>query len=339
MRNPDAPAVPIAGDPTEDSPEITVEHRPPWKLALRLTVSIALLTLLLSKIPLSAALPRQPQIATLVWFSAGIACSIVAILGSAWRWQLAFAVFDRHVPIRTLTSHTFAGQFVGNVLPSTIGGDVLRVTRGGTSVQSRPLSFAAVVLERLTGFIALPFIAFTGLALTPSLFEHHGGWDTLAIGVGALVALGAIVALVGSRRLGGRFRHHTDWKQFLGALHEGLAHLRRKPRRGLELVGAALVYQLTTVAVVYCAVRTIDAPVGFTVIMAFAPAVAMAQVLPLSLSGLGVREGMLVLLLGSVGVSTGAAIGVGLCWYACTLIASLVGAPPFAFGGRKRQRT
>ena len=60
----------------------------------------------------------------------------------------------------------------------------------------------------------------------------------------------------------------------------------------------------------------------------------MAQVLPISLSGLGIREGLLVLLLHPLGVPTGKAIGVGLLWYGMTLVVSLLGAPLFAVGHR-----
>jgi hypothetical protein len=62
--------------------------------------------------------------------------------------------------------------------------------------------------------------------------------------------------------------------------------------------------------------------------------VASAQVLPISLSGLGIREGLLVLLLRPLDVPTGKAIGIGLLWYGMTLIVSLLGAPAFAVGHR-----
>lgn len=318
----------------EHEPALVVERRPPWKTALRVALSLALLAFLLSKIPLHTVLPKNPHFDTLAWFSAGIAIAIAGIVVSAWRWQLALSVFGHRVTLRTLTSHYFAGQFVGNVLPSTIGGDVLRVVRGGRNTGSRPVAFASVVLERLTGFIALPLLSFVGLALTPSLFSDGGGWLALAISCGALLLLVVLVVAVASPRLAGRFADRGDWKRFVGAVHTGIAQVRREPRAGFDLLFAAVVYQLTTVACVYCAVRTIDVPVGITAVLAFAPAVAMAQVLPLSLSGLGVREATLVVLLGSMGVSPGAAIGVGLCWYAITLVASLVGAPSFAVGGR-----
>jgi len=89
---------------------------------------------------------------------------------------------------------------------------------------------------------------------------------------------------------------------------------------------------------VWCAVHALGVSVPDAAVLAFVPAVAMAQVLPISLSGLGVREGLLVLLLHPLGVPTGKAIGVGLLWYGMTLLVSLLGAPLFAMGNRHRAR-
>ena len=56
--------------------------------------------------------------------------------------------------------------------------------------------------------------------------------------------------------------------------------------------------------------------------------------LPISLSGRGLREVLLVLLMRPLDVPTGKAIGVGLLWYGMTLVVSLLGAPAFAVGHR-----
>jgi hypothetical protein len=71
-------------------------------------------------------------------------------------------------------------------------------------------------------------------------------------------------------------------------------------------------------------------------VLAFTPVVAIAQVLPLSLNGLGIREGAFVLFLGPLGVAAGQAVAVGLIIYAMTLAISLLGAPAFAVGNRSR---
>ena len=107
----------------------------------------------------------------------------------------------------------------------------------------------------------------------------------------------------------------------------------------LGAIGTAVAYQCSTVAVMWCVAHALGAPVPSGLFLAYVPAVAMAQVLPISLSGLGVREGMLVLLLTPFGVSTNQAVGIGLLWYLVMLLVSLLGAPTFAAGGRRRRTT
>ncbi len=289
-----------------------------WKLWLRVIVSAALLAFLVSKIHLGTLLPEHPHLSTLFFFVAGIAMAGLGIVLSAWRWQRALVVFDAHVPLPTLVSHYFAGQFFGNVLPSTIGGDVLRVRWGAKTTGSGHVSFGSVVLERLTGFVALPLLALLGFALRPSLLDEDHAWIAVVISAVTLVMLVVILYAAAHPRLAGRFRDHENWMRSAGVL------------------GAAILYQASTVAVVYCAVRTLGVELPTAAVLAFAPAVAMAQVLPLSLSGLGVREGMLVILLHPLGVSSGRAVAIGLLWYAMMLIVSLFGAPAFAVGHRHR---
>jgi hypothetical protein len=98
---------------------------------------------------------------------------------------------------------------------------------------------------------------------------------------------------------------------------------------------AAIAYQVAVLISVYCAIHALGVSVPNGAVLAFLPAVAAAQALPISLSGLGIREGLLVILLHPLGVPTGKAVGIGLLWYAMTLVVSLLGAPAFAVGNRR----
>ncbi|MBK5288662.1 MAG: flippase-like domain-containing protein, partial [Acidimicrobiia bacterium] len=166
-------------------------------LGVRLAVSAALLALLISKIDFDSAVPRQRHFSTLAWFALALATAGIGIVLSAWRWQRVIQAFGIHVPLRTLTTHYFAGQFVGNVLPSTIGGDVLRVTRSAKNIGSRETAFAAVALERLTGFLALPLISAIGFMIDPSLLSSGKAWVALLISGITLAALSIILVLAG----------------------------------------------------------------------------------------------------------------------------------------------
>jgi len=78
----------------------------------------------------------------------------------------------------------------------------------------------------------------------------------------------------------------------------------------------------------------VNASGDLTAVIAFVPAVLMLQVLPISFSGLGVREGALVLFLHAFGVSNSQALAAGLLWWGCMIAVSMLGAPAFAVGNR-----
>jgi uncharacterized membrane protein YbhN (UPF0104 family) len=302
----------------------------------RLLVSGGLLALLLTKIPdLDGILPNADHGRTAAFLVLAFAFALVGVVLSAWRWQRVLAVFGERLPLASLLSTYVASLFVGNVLPSTIGGDVLRVTRIGRRIGSTETAFASVALERLTGFLALPMLVFAGFALSPSLIDENHALVALLIALIALSLLGSIVFLAGHPRLAGRFANNENWTRFIGAVHLGVDGLRRGPRRIVDVLVTALLYQCAVVASVALIATALDLAVPIAAIIAFVPAVAMVQVLPLSISGLGVREGMLVFFLTPLEVSRAQSIGLGLLWYASLLLISALGAPSFLAGDRK----
>ena len=306
--------------------------------AVRLLVSGALLVFLVTRIDPVHLVPPHATLGTVAFLAGALALMAASFVVAAWRWQKVLAVFDVHVPVRRLLAHVLAGQFFGNVLPSTIGGDVLRVSRATRDAGTREVTFASVVIERLTGFVALPLLAFVGLVARPQLVSSATGWIAPVIAGGTVVALVAILFLASHPRVAGRFTDHENWMRYIGVIHVGVDRLRRDLRDALAAVGASVAYQVTVVASVFCAVHTIGVDVPTAAVLAFVPVVAIAQVAPISVSGLGVREGLLALLLHPLGVPTGRAVAVGLLWYATTLAVSVAGAPAFAFGHRNGPR-
>jgi uncharacterized protein (TIRG00374 family) len=302
---------------------------------VRLVVSAGLLALLFAKIPdLDGVLPSAHHGRTTALLALATSCALLGVVLSAWRWQRVLAVFDTHVPLPTLVSTYLASLFVGNVLPSTIGGDVLRVARIGRRIDSTETAFASVALERLTGFIALPLLVFAGFALRPSLIEENHALIALLIALVTVSLLASIVFLAGHPRLAGRYADNENWTRFIGSVHQGIDRLRRTPRRIVDVLATAVLYQVAVVASVALIAAAMDLEIPVAALIAFVPAVAMVQVLPLSISGLGVREGMLFVFLAPLDASRAQSIGLGLLWYASLLVISALGAPSFLAGNR-----
>ena len=305
--------------------------------AARLLASFGMLAYLLSRFTsfnLSALLPEW-HASTLAWLLSGLALTGFAIVLAAARWQRVAAVLQLRARLSTFVSHHLAGMFVGNVLPSTIGGDVLRVTRLSATTGDSPGSFASVVLERVSGWVVLPLLTLVGLAIHPSLLQLGTATRVaLFLSLGALGVLAVLVTAGVSPQVGGRLAHNEGWLRFIGAVHLGMERFRRQPGAVFTVLGVSLAYQLTLVVAAWMAGHALGINVGITVLLAFMPVVAMAQVLPISISGLGLREGALVLLLHPLGVSSGHAIALGLLVYGFNLAVSLLGAPAFAVGSR-----
>jgi uncharacterized membrane protein YbhN (UPF0104 family) len=273
-------------------------------------------------------------VSTLGWLAGGLIVYTVAVFLSTVRWAQVLEALDIPSDLPPLVSHTLAGMFVSNFLPTTVGGDVLRVARLSAANGQRHTSVASVVVERLTGFLVLPFITLVALLGNPTLL-HLGRASRLALSVAlaTLAALVAILVLVSSRRIGDRFAGRS-WLGFVAAVHLGLDRMRRDPAAALGVLVSALAYQLAMVAGAWMAGHALGLEVGWSAMMAFIPIVAIAQVLPLSVSGLGLREGALVLLLVPLGVASGQAVAFGLLLYGMNMVVSLLGAPAFAVGAR-----
>ncbi|MEY2468454.1 MAG: glycosyltransferase 2 family protein, partial [Actinomycetota bacterium] len=267
-----------------------------------------------------------------------LALTLVGVVLSAFRWQRVLATLDVHVPLYRLTRHYLASLFVGNFLPSTVGGDVLRVTRLGNETGDSAKPFASVVLERMSGWIVLPALTFIGLGINPTL-RQLGSATAFASAVGAatLLALGGVLVAAANPRLGAKLSGSTGWRRFTGAIHLGVDRFRRRPMLALEVIAAGFVYQLCVLLSVFFAAKAIGLEdVGITAIIAFFPVVLIVQTLPVTIGGLGVREGAIYVLLHPIGVTSDQAISLGVVYYAMTLIVSQVGAPAFAAGGARK---
>jgi glycosyltransferase 2 family protein len=311
-----------------------------WFPFIRLVASVAILAVIVVKVPdfnWSGLVPAWALSNTL-WLLAAAGLTLVGFVLSTVRWQAVLqAMGAPHQRLRRLFAHYLAGQFVSNVLPTTIGGDVVRVSRLSHDTGDTADPFASVVIERLTGWLVLPIITIIGFTVNPGL-RDLGAATTIALAISAATLVGLVAILVAADhpRLLGRYAQRDGWQRFVGAVHEGVHRIRQRPLSALYVVGVGLAYQAVLVLAATCAAMALGmTDVSVTVLAAFLPAVLITQVLPIGISGLGVREGAFVLFLTPLGVPTEQAIALGLLLYALNLGVSLIGAPSFALGSRR----
>ncbi len=197
----------------------------------------------------------------------------VRVLLGAFRWYLLVRVQQIHVPFIEMVKMTLAGSFASNFLPSTIGGDALRILSLMRYTSNRTLSVASVVTDRLMNMAAmaagLPFVWATfGMA--------HLGSDQLAEVSGAGFLLWKRV-----------------WKR-LG--HEGRGlwkAVRLWSSHPYVLAGAFLVSCVsvnTVFSAIWILARQLGMDVHFSQVAGVAVITYAMTILPISVNGVGLRE-------------------------------------------------
>ena len=301
---------------------------------VRVVLTVVMLAALLPRLDPSTLFPER-HLEALLWISGAMVMAVLGVVLSSVRWQQMLDALELPSGLPALLSHTLAGLFVSNFLPTTVGGDVVRATRLSHTNGHRKVSAASVVLERLTGFVSLPLIALVALVLDPELLRlGTASHLALALTLGPLAAVTLFLVVAADHRLGARLGGGR-WLGLAMTVHLGLVRFRRHPGSAAAVMAAALAYQLTIVLAAWMAGHALGISVGWTAMMAFVPVVAIAQAVPLSIGGLGLREGALVLLFGPLGVAASHAVALGLLLYGINMAVSLLGAPAFLVGSRR----
>ncbi len=311
---------------------------------LRVAVTLVLLALVLSRADLAelATLARTVVPALVLL---GYALHLVMVLLNAWRWQILVRAQGTSLGIPRLVSYYFVCMFFNTFTPTSIGGDVARVIDLARDTGRRSTALASVLVERVVGLLVLLPVSLFGLAFS---FRHLAGHRALFVYLeGLLVGILAVAfAFLRVERAHGTVRRLP----LLGALAERPGIRRRvanvqealdvyRGKRGALVATFWISLASRATWIVSCFVFGKALGIGLALPAYFLviPLVEVARMVPISLSGLGIREGAIVLLLSFFGVGTSAALALSILIYAPFLVNGLAGGLLYAARGRARE--
>jgi uncharacterized membrane protein YbhN (UPF0104 family) len=288
---------------------------------LRLALSLLLLTLVAWRTDWRQAADAFAGLRP-AWWLLGVGVYAATQVVSSVRWRLFAAPLGFRRPVGQFVALYYVGMFFNLVLPTSVGGDVVRAWYLDGGSRRRLNAFVSVLAERGSGLAVLVLLACAGVLLSPRPLP---GWVAGGVWVaagGALVGLAALPLLL---RLTTRFDR----------IHRLAEAARLYLADGRLLVVTTLlsvVVQAANVLLVWMVGSAIGAPVPGSYYWVLVPLVTLLTLLPVSLNGMGVREGATVLLLAPLGVSSGTAVSLALLWFAAMALTSLFGAPFYLLG-------
>ena len=269
----------------------------------RVGLSLAVLAVLLARIDTHEA-ARSLAAVDVRYFLAAVAVDVAARTVMVARWAVLLRVGGQSVPNRATARIFLVSSFVGTALPAG-GADVTRAYALSRSGVGGRVATASVVVDRTLGIASLLTLGVTSLALGAP--EADLPFARLVAGlcltVAAAVLSGMIWADHIARLVLPRLLQKAAVGRWLLSTASEVAGYRSRPRALIGVFGLSLVVQWLRVTEVFLLGAGLGIDTGFGYYLVFMPIGLIVFMLPVSIAGLGLPQGVIIWLLRPAGVS------------------------------------
>jgi len=306
--------------------ELIKRRKRRFNLIIQLVISIVLIILLLRliNIPDMISLFKNINLYYFILLLILITCDRIFM---AYKWHLLLKVKDMGISVFSAIRTYYLGTFIGFFLPTTVGGDMVRVLKLRSEKRRGTDVLSSVILERILGFVASAILAPIAALFLISFFKLNI-WRFLWI-AGALLFLFTVLMVISFSEVIVRKidKNEKLSKNFLFNKFKKLymSYAEYKNHKGLLSIFLALSILEQLVAVIgnYLACRALNLSIPFIYFLLIIPLVQLISRIPISFEGIGVNEGLLVYFFVLLGLSKTGAFTIGLLGHIAIIIATL----------------
>ena len=267
--------------------------------------------------------------AQFAYFAAAVAIVVVSVWPMAWRWQKLLDAKGIHDRLGWLTRAYFVSYTAGQILPTAVGGDAVRIyeTSRRHPGNGGPVA-ASVLLERALGGAATLTLAAVGFALAIGRYDVGAYlWVEGAFVVATLV----LAVLLFSRRLRPLLARTVPLLRFLRverpvrAVYEGLHSYRGNVALLFGVFALTLAVQSVRVLAIWLTGKAVGVELSPRPYYVMGPLLFLVLLVPFTVNGLAVRETFFVSFLGNLGVDANKAFATGFLFFFVTIALGLPG--------------
>jgi glycosyltransferase 2 family protein len=295
---------------------------------LRVLVTVGIVTYILVDVDRGDLL-RTLSGVRLSFLAGALAVYLAGQALSAYKWSLLGRSVGFGQSLAEYTRFYFIGMFFNLFGPSTLGGDLVRALYLGAG--RRPgLAVDSVLFDRASGLALV--MALGAVALL--VFPHYG----LPWPLAASVVCGGIGLVVGWWMCPLLVRLLPETNRMRRQVETELGPFWRDRGLLVRVALVSLLFHLSQVVVQYIVVRAAGATVPLSYCLIYHPLISVMTALPVSIGGLGVREGGYLYFLTRIDVDDSVAVTVGVLWFAISVLAGLAGGALFVVSGAELPR-
>ena len=253
----------------------------------------------------------------------------------AWRWKQLLKARGIHEDLLWLVRAYFTSYTVGQVLPTSIGGDGWRMyeTTKRHPGYGGPIA-GSVLLERVLGGVATLILAAIGFALAVGQYDVGGYlWVELAFVIAAIVLGFALFSRRARRPLARLLPlvRRLKLERPLRAAYEGIHGFRDHVGLMIGVMLLTLAVQAVRVLAIWLAGKAVGVDLSPRPYYVMGPLLFLVLLVPFTINGLAVREAFFVSFLTQLGVSADQAFATGFLFFVVSISVSLPGAAILAW--------
>lgn len=256
---------------------------------------------------------------------AATAAAVIAVgLGvlplQTWRWMMVLDAAGSPLRFGRAFAIVLIGHFFNQTLPSTVGGDAMRMWYAYRAGIKPGDAAATVIFDRVIAVAGLLALTACGLPwlleLVPEPAARSAIAAVVAAGFGGLAAAAILTHFT---------RLVPDWRVARGFA----ARARRLLASPLRVLAGAAVSAAGFALfswMIFRLAQALGVPLTFPQALLLVPPVLLISAIPVSVAGWGLREGAMVVALGFAGVEPAAAFAVSVLFGIAIAITSMPGA-------------
>jgi len=276
------------------------------------------------------------------YFLAAVWLMIVTVWPMALRWKWLLSAKGIDDSMGWLTRAYFVSYAAGQVLPTSLGGDAVRIfeTARRHPGNRGPVA-ASVLLERALGGAATLALAAVGFALAVGKYDVGAYlWLELFFVIGTVIAGVLIFSPRAGRMLAKGRPLLAPFKldRLAGELWSALHSYRQNAGLLVGVFALTLAVQAVRVLAIWCSGKAVGIEVSPRVYYVMGPLLFVVMLVPFTINGLAVREAFFVSFLGNVGVGADEAFAAGFLFFLVTITLSLPGAAILLWEGVRGPR-
>jgi uncharacterized protein (TIRG00374 family) len=308
------------------------------RVALTLLVTGLCVAYLVWKIDLGATV-RVIADADPWYLLLALALMVVTILPMAWRWQLLLRAKDVHDDLPWLTRAYFVSYAAGQVLPTSVGGDAVRIYETARRHPGQGDTGAAtVLLERAIGGAATLVLAAVGFVLAVGHYDVGAYLWIEGFFVVATIVFGFLLFSRRARpllRLGRPLLALVRLDRIVTRLYVAMHSYRNHVGVLLTVFGVTLAIQSIRVLAVWLSGKAVGIELSPRPYYVMGPLLFLVMLIPFTINGFAVRESFFVSFLGNLGIDPDQAFSAGFLFFVITILMAAPGAVILAWEGAR----